>query len=85
MKTAEASDLVMTKEWIAAKDDRTRHDHRYLNGKSVDLEGNFLTETNISISYPGDPKAPANEVINCRCTIGFKAKRDADGMLIFKK
>lgn len=85
MKTAQQSDLVLTKTWISAVDNRTRQDHLSENGQSVDLEANFIISSGIEMSYPGDPKAPANEVINCRCTIGFTPKRDANGDLIMKK
>jgi len=34
---------------------------------------------------PGDVNASAGNVINCRCTIGFKLKRDENGRLIRKK
>jgi uncharacterized protein with gpF-like domain len=85
MKTAEQSDLVMTKEWVSVTDNRTRNDHRIENGQVADLEDTFIMASGIKMQYPGDPKAPAKEVINCRCTVAFKAKRDAEGNLIFKK
>ncbi len=86
MKTAEASDLVLTKTWIAALDNRTRPDHYKagLVSQSVDLNEPFIMQSGELIRFPGDPKAAAKEVINCRCTIAFTPKRDADGMLIFK-
>jgi hypothetical protein len=85
IKTAEHSDLEMTKEWISVTDNRTRNDHRIENGQIVDLKDPFIMSSGVLMQYPGDPKAPANEVINCRCTVAFKAKRDTDGNLIFKK
>lgn len=85
METARASDLVMTKEWISAIDDRTRLDHRIENGQKVDLDKPFVMASGAQLQYPGDTNAPAHEVINCRCTIAFRAKRDEDGALIFKR
>ena len=84
IESARQSNLVLQKKWIAVKDDRTRHDHVYLNDKQVDLEEPFTTQTGVKIMYAGDPQAPANEVINCRCTISFVPKRDENGMLILK-
>lgn len=84
MKTANQSNLVMNKTWISAVDNRTRHDHLSINGDSVALDDYFTTDSGIKIEYPGDPNAPANEVINCRCTIAFKPKRDMNGNLILK-
>jgi hypothetical protein len=84
MKTAEQSDLALQKIWIATLDNRTRRDHFRQDGLSVDLAEPFVMFSGKSVRYPGDPKADADEVINCRCTIAFTPKRDADGMLIFK-
>ena len=83
-ETARQSNLVMTKEWISAKDNRTRRDHIIENGQVVDLEEPFIMADGSKLLYPGDTKGRASQVINCRCTIGFKAKRDSEGMLIRK-
>lgn len=83
-QTAQQSNLVMTKKWISAKDNRTRLDHAIENGQIVDLEEPFLMADGSTLLYPGDTKGKASQVINCRCTIGFIPKRDADGMLILK-
>jgi hypothetical protein len=84
LKTAENSDLEMSKSWISVLDNRTRLDHKIEDGQSVDLDKPFIMASGAKLDYPGDTKAPANEVINCRCTIAFIPKRDANGMLIFK-
>jgi hypothetical protein len=84
MKTAEQSDLVLQKTWIATLDNRTRLDHFRQDGLSVDLDQPFVMYSGKTVRWPGDPKAAADEVINCRCTIAFTPKRDADGSLIFK-
>jgi hypothetical protein len=85
MKTAEQSDLVLQKEWISVLDNRTRRDHKIVDGTIVDFDSPFIMASGASLQYPGDTKAPANEVINCRCTIAFVPKRDANGMLILKQ
>ena len=74
----------MTKKWISTQDNRTRLDHFIENGQIVELDEPFIMASGAKLDYPGDTKAPPNEVINCRCTIGFIPKRDADGMLILK-
>ena len=84
IETARQSNLVMTKKWISAQDDRTRLDHFIDNGQIVELDEPFIMASGAKLDYPGDTKAPPNEVVNCRCTIGFIPKRDADGMLILK-
>lgn len=83
-ETARQSNLVMTKEWISATDNRTRRDHIIENGQIVDLEEPFVMADGSSLLYPGDTKGKASQVINCRCTISFKGKRDENGMLIRK-
>jgi len=85
MRAASQSNFEMTKEWIAAKDDRTRKDHRLENGQIVDFNDPFIMNDGSQLQYPGDPKGTAAQVINCRCTIAFKAKKDKDGNIIFKK
>jgi len=86
MKAAEESDLVMQKIWISVQDNRTRitpFDHLDMNGVKQDLEKPFFVGGQ-NIQYPGDIKASPGNVINCRCTVSFIPKRDADGMLIIK-
>ncbi len=84
MRTAEMSDLVLQKQWISVSDNRTRFDHMIENNQVVDLEDNFVMQSGAVLQYPGDNKAPAHEVINCRCTVAFIPKRDVNGELIIK-
>jgi len=86
IKTAEQSELALTKTWISAQDDRTRRfpfDHLDMNGQDQEFNKPFFVGGE-EIEYPGAPNASAGNVINCRCTIGFTAKRDKQGNLIFK-
>lgn len=80
MKAIEASPFEVQKEWIAAHDKRTRHSHRALDGQLRDPEEDFLP----NLAQPGDPRAAASLVINCRCTLATVAKRDSEGRLIRK-
>lgn len=85
----------MQKIWIAVKDKRTRHDHRTVDGATLPIEQPFtLTSArygNIMMMQPGvrnqgpnssGAPVPAGEVVNCRCTVAFKAMRDANGKII---
>lgn len=67
-KYAESLGIEMQQEWVATLDDRTRHEHRILDGQRVDI-GDAFEVDGASIRYPGDPQAPGYLVYNCRCTL----------------
>jgi len=75
-----ASPFEVQKEWISAKDKRTRHSHRDLDGQVREMDEDFKP----GLGQPGDPRAEAKEVINCRCTVAAVPKRDQNGRLIRK-
>jgi uncharacterized protein with gpF-like domain len=53
-------------EWVATIEGRTRHEHRQLDGQIVGTDESF--EVNgYEIEFPGDPRAAAEMVYNCRC------------------
>jgi hypothetical protein len=92
MLAGKKTGFVMEKEWISATDARVRRkpddkfDHLEMNGKRVDLNGNFvfnLGQPNTDfLAYPVDPKGRAGNTINCRCTIAVLPKKDNNGNLI---
>lgn len=67
-KYAESMGIEMQQEWVATLDDRTRHEHRILDGQRVDI-GEAFEVDGATIRYPGDPQAPGYLVYNCRCTL----------------
>ena len=71
------------KSWIAVEDGRTRfmHGHNGVDGEIRDLYDPFSN----GLQHPGDPSGAANEVINCRCTLGYQLKRDTRGRPIPKR
>lgn len=82
--------LVTNKEWIAAKDARTRrmprdaNDHYHMDGVQVAIDQMFVVPAKEYIDnmlHPGDPLAHAGNVCNCRCTLGYEAVRGPDGKL----
>jgi len=89
-KANDVTDFVMEKIWISALDSRTRrtppdkYDHQDLNGKKVDPDEPFTTSRGEKLMYPGDPSGSAGNIINCRCSVAYRAKRDKDGNLIDK-
>jgi Phage Mu protein F like protein len=63
---AQASPLQFNKTWLATEDSRTRADHAEANGQTVALDEPFVVG-DVEMAYPGDPTAPAGQIINCRC------------------
>lgn len=55
---------VRKKQWVAAGDEATRDSHLAVNGEIRRMEEKFSN----GLDYPGGD-GPAEEVINCRCTI----------------
>lgn len=73
---AQSDGVIMTREWIATNDERTRAWHADLDGVEVGVDEAWENEYG-EIMYPGDPDADPANVYNCRCSIrahvkGFK-------------
>ena len=58
----------MKKQWVSTSDLRTRSAHSSANGQSVSMDEDFIVG-GARMSYAGDPKGGARNVINCRCII----------------
>lgn len=56
------------KAWIATEDNRTRPTHHKADGQRAPLNGHFAVG-GFPALFPGDPELPAQEVINCRCSL----------------
>lgn len=57
----------VTQTWRAVDDQRTRTTHRAMNGQQQPLGQAFLSPSGALLRYPGDPDAPVEEVVECRC------------------
>lgn len=86
---AQTSMNVMDKIWIAATDNRTRQDHVIVNGTKLPIDEPFqLASGSVEMMQPGARQqpnglnVPADQVVNCRCAVGFRARRDANGKII---
>ena len=83
----------MQKEWVSVHDHRTRGtnpkdhaSHVLLDGTVIDFDDVFIDPRNGDrLRHPGDPKASAESIINCRCNLTLKPKRDQRGRLIPKR
>lgn len=58
--------------WNSAMDGRVRDSHAALHGETVGLHEPFTAPSGAQLMHPGDPNAPAEEIINCRCTLEIR-------------
>jgi hypothetical protein len=92
MVGATSTGLVTVKEWIAAKDNRTRRiprdqfDHLNMDGKKLPIDETFKLQNKKGgfdlMLHPCDSSGSAGDVCNCRCTLGYEAQRDKNGKLL---
>ena len=82
---AQSSTLVMEKRWIPTNQPgRTRPSHlAMLNSPFIDMDQPFFIANSKggveTARYPGDESLSAENTCNCRCSIGFRVKRDENG------
>lgn len=55
------------KQWISTTDNRVRDKHRAINGERVGIDDTFSN----GLRYPHQEGAPADQVVNCRCTAQY--------------
>lgn len=65
---AEQMGINMRKRW-STRMINSRESHVALNGVEIPEGEKFHTIWGNALAYPGDPDAPAREVINCRCIL----------------
>ena len=65
---AESIGITLRKEWLATLDDRTRDEHRALDGQRVGVDEPFTVDGE-EIMFPGDPNAEGYLVYGCRCSL----------------
>jgi len=92
MVGAVSTGLVTMKEWIAAKDNRTRRiprdqfDHLNMDGTKIPMDATFKLQNKKGgfdlMLHPCDSSGSAADVCNCRCTLGYEAQRDKNGKLL---
>lgn len=81
---ADKFDFEVEKEWIAARDKRTRTSHKQHTGVDGQIRDVYERFSN-GLLFPGDPSGAASQVINCRCSLAWITKRDEKGRPIPKK
>lgn len=58
----------VTRTWMSSRDARVRDSHARLSGQSRKV-GESWSSGGGELRYPGDPDAPAEETIQCRCVL----------------
>lgn len=64
---AESLGIEMEQVWLASLDDKTRYEHRQLDGQHVKVGEKFKVD-GYELAYPCDPSGAPEMVYNCRCT-----------------
>ena len=67
---AQSTRLPLKKEWISSGGERTRLNHQIANGQRVDIGQPFSVGADLLMQC-GDPNGSPEEVINCRCAVGY--------------
>jgi HK97 family phage portal protein len=61
----------LSKTWITRQDDSVRNAHKGLDGRTVPIGKGFSAD-GYTLRFPGDPVAPVDLTINCRCRLKFE-------------
>lgn len=62
----------VVREWNTAKDERVRASHRFMHGQKRAVGEPFISGDGNKLAFPGDPTAPAADVVSCRCAVGTR-------------
>ena len=87
MVSSDVSGVVMEKVWYTYRDSKVRDSHRAMEGKSIPSNDLYELPSGVKMRFPGDKAATggnvAGDLVNCRCAVSHRAKRDVNGNLIF--
>lgn len=65
-EAVEGPNRPLVKQWLTRRDERVRTAHRDANGQ-LQLLADPFDVAGTPMQYPGDPSAPADLTVNCRC------------------
>lgn len=68
LENAKKIGVNVKKKWLSTLDKKTRHTHQSLDGKVVEVEEYFTSDSGAKALQPGTFQK-ASEDINCRCTV----------------
>jgi hypothetical protein len=61
--------------WNVILDGRERDWHASMAGQTVPFGQTFVDGLGNRLKFPGDPAAPAETVINCRCSLSYRVRK----------
>lgn len=67
----------VTRTWNTAGDERVRDSHIAMDGQERGVGETFTSGLGNELAYPGDPEAPPEDTINCRCVISTRISIEA--------
>lgn len=70
-QAAFATGRAVYKKWRTRRDNRVRETHQIAEGQEVAYDEAFWVG-GVPMMHPGDPSAPASEVVNCRCRVDYR-------------
>jgi hypothetical protein len=70
IEAARSTGLNLQKNWLSTRDARTREAHASVDGQVAELNGYFIVMGE-ELSYPGDIRGSAGNVISCRCSVTY--------------
>jgi hypothetical protein len=85
---ADSTGLPMFKVWLSSgapgPSGFMRDDHEEMGqrGERVPLHEPFIMPDGKDIMFPGDASAPAEHVINCRCSVAYETQVDYIGQML---
>jgi len=68
---ANETDIKMVKVWLSDFGENAREEHMDVDGQTRPLAQAFEVDGE-QLEYPGDPSGSAENVINCKCVIGYE-------------
>jgi hypothetical protein len=71
MRKTGLDDDRVTRTWNATLDSRTRDTHAEMDGQQQSGSDPFESSSGAILNFPGDPQAPPEETINCRCVVTY--------------
>jgi hypothetical protein len=74
MEQSRLTGRLLQKRWDSKHDARVRSPHKAVDGETRDLGMPFYVD-GVPMMFPGDPLAPPDLVINCRCDLAIMNER----------